>query len=112
MQTVKVIYLEDDMEMFEAVEALLPKPEWELLRLPHQEESLSQIEALNPDIVLVENRLHIAGIMICFLQWMKWKVSVKLPKSASLPEIKTTNCFGRLEASSGITSLIHLSKKN
>lgn len=57
MESVKVIYLEDDIEIFETVKAMLPEPEWQLVQLPRNEESLSQIENLHPNIVFVEHRL-------------------------------------------------------
>jgi len=56
MESIKGIYPEDDIEVFEIVKAMFPEPERQLIRLPRNEESLSQIESLHPNVILVEHR--------------------------------------------------------
>ena len=56
MKNTRVIYLEDDLAIFGTLETSLQKFEFQLIHMQRNEESLSKIETLNPDIILIEHR--------------------------------------------------------
>ena len=57
MKSLKIVYFEDNIEIFEITKDMLQEFEIQLICVPRNERNLSEINNLNTNIVLIENRL-------------------------------------------------------